>query len=102
MAKQVIWSARAQQDRKEILNYWIQRNRSNIYSKKLNTLFKNATKIISEFPKIGKLTDDKTLRIKIVRDYLMIYQETQTQIHILTIWDSRRDPDKLEKIVAGR
>ncbi len=99
MARRVIWSLRAQQDRKEILHYWRERNKSNVYSKKLNSLFKNATRIIAEFPGIGKQTQDKTLRIKIVRDYLMIYQVTATQIQILTIWDSRRDPEKLEKIL---
>ena len=35
MAKQVIWSLRAQNDKKEILDYWKQRNKSNTYSKKL-------------------------------------------------------------------
>ena len=99
MAKQVIWSFRAQNDKKEILDYWRQRNKSNTYSKKLNELFKESIKIILDFPQIGKVTDDTKARIKIVRDYLIIYEETETQILILTIWDSRQDPEKLEKIL---
>lgn len=99
MAKQVIWSLRAQNDKKEILDYWRQRNKSNTYSKKLNELFKESIKIILDFPQIGKVTDDTKARIKIVRDYLIIYEETETQIYILTIWDSRQDPEKLEKIL---
>jgi len=99
MAKQVIWSLRAQNDKKEILDYWRQRNKSNTYSKKLNELFKESIKIILDFPQIGKVTDDTKARIKIVRDYLMIYEETETQIFILTIWDSRQDPEKLKKIL---
>lgn len=99
MAKQVIWSLRAQNDRKEILNYWRQRNKSNTYSKKLNELFKESIKIILYFPQIGKTTDDTKARIKIVRDYLIIYEETETQLFILTIWDSRQDPEKLKKIL---
>ena len=99
MAKQVIWSLRAQNDKKEILDYWKQRNKSNTYSKKLNELFKESIKIILDFPQIGKVTDDTKARIKIVRDYLIIYEETETQILILTIWDSRQDPEKLEKIL---
>ncbi len=99
MAKQVIWSLRAQNDKKEILNYWRQRNKSNTYSKKLNELFKESIRIILDFPQIGKVTDDTKARIKIVRDYLIIYEETETQIFILTIWDSRQDPDKLKKIL---
>ena len=99
MAKQVIWSLRAQNDKKEILDYWRQRNKSNTYSKKLNELFRESIKIILDFPQIGKVTDDTKARIKIVRDYLIIYEETETQIFILTIWDSRQDPEKLEKIL---
>jgi toxin YoeB len=96
MAKQVVWSLRAQAERKQILDYWRHRNKSNTYSKKLNQLLKESVKIISDFPQVGKSTDDPNTRIKIVKDYLIIYEETQTQIFILTIWDSRQDPEKLK------
>ncbi len=99
MAKQVIWSLRAQNDKKEILDYWRLRNKSNAYSKKLNELFKESIKIILDFPQIGKVTDDTRARIKLVRDYLVIYEETESKIFILTIWDSRQDPDELKKIL---
>ena len=99
MVKQVVWSLRAQNDRKKILNYWRLRNKSNTYSKKLNQLFKNSIQIIKDFPQIGKSTDDPNTRIKIVKDYLLFYEETETQILILTIWDSRQDPDKLKKVL---
>ena len=58
MTKQVIWSLKAQNDKKVILNYWRQRNKSNTYSKKLNELFKESIRIIIDFPQIGKVTDD--------------------------------------------
>ena len=77
---------------------WRHRNKSNTYSKKLNQLFKESIKIISDFPQIGKLTDDPNTRLKIVKDYLIIYEETETRIFILTIWDSRQDPEKLKKV----
>ncbi len=99
MVKQVIWSLRAQEDRKNILNYWRQRNGSITYSKKLNYLFKEAVRIIKDFPQVGKLTDQKNVRMKIVRDYFIIYEDTGTTIYILTIWDSRQDPKKLDNIL---
>lgn len=99
MAKQVVWSLRAQSDRKEILNYWRHRNKSSSYSKGLNQLFKESIKLIADFPQIGKQTDDIDARIKIVKDYLIVYQETETQLLILAIFDSRQDPDKLKKIL---
>lgn len=58
MAKQIVWSLKAQKDRKEILYYWRKRNKSNEYSKKLNGLFKEALKLISDYPEIGKITDN--------------------------------------------
>ena len=99
MAKQVAWSIRAQDDRKNILSYWRQRNKSNTYSKKLNLLFKEAVNTIRDFPKIGKLTDDRNARIKVVRDYLIIYEETESTIYILTVWDGRQDPAELVKVL---
>ena len=96
MVKQIIWSEKAQQDKKDILQYWQLRNKSNAYSKKLNELFKEAIKIICDFPKIGKPTDFENVRIKIVRDYFIIYEETEKHIYILTIWDSRQDQEKIQ------
>ena len=100
MAKQIIWSRRAQTDRKEILKYWNKRNKSNIYSKKLNGLFIEVVRLISQYPEIGKLTDDKKARIKIVRDYLIIYEvDDKDRLLILTVWDSRQNPQRLKKIL---
>jgi toxin YoeB len=75
MAKQIIRAYRAQQDRKEILQYWRQRNQSNFYSKKLNLLFKQAVSLIVQHPKIGRRTDFENVRVKSVRDYLIFYEE---------------------------
>lgn len=95
MAKEIIWSLRAQDNRKQILEYWKVRNKSNSFSRKLNQLFKEAIELIAVYPQIGKPADQPNVRIKVVRDYLIIYEETDTQIYILAIWDSRQDPDKI-------
>ena len=99
MAKKIVWSVQAQSDRKEILLFWKNKNKSDSYSKKLNYLFKDAAKTISLFPNIGKPTDYKDTRIKIVRDYLMIYKEFENFISVVAIWDSRQNPVKLERII---
>jgi toxin YoeB len=96
MAKKVVWTQRAQNDRRRILKYWKGRNKSNVYSIKLAQLFKDSVKIISEFPEIGKQTDDINVRIKIVRDFYIFYEETNTQIQILTVWNTRQDPDEIK------
>lgn len=56
MAKQVIWSLRAQDDRKEILKFWREKNKTNTDSKKLDLRFREVINIIRDFPQIGKQT----------------------------------------------
>jgi toxin YoeB len=96
MAKKVVWSLRAQNDRKKIFSYWNKRNKSNNYSIRLNRLFIEATKAISDYPKIGKITERENIRIKIVRDYLIVYKELENKIEVLTIFRSHQNPAKLK------
>ncbi|MBK5214665.1 MAG: type II toxin-antitoxin system RelE/ParE family toxin [Flavobacteriaceae bacterium] len=96
MAKKVIWSDRAKFELYDLLEYWIQRNKSEEYSIKLNGLFDEAVEQIRNYPESGKFSSDKNSRIKIVRDYLLLYENNETEILILTIWDSRQDPDSLK------
>lgn len=96
MARTVIWTPLAQRKRKEILEFWTERNKSTAYSKKLNSLFKEAAKLLSDHPNIGRRTDFPGVRVKIVRDYLLFYEYTDTKIYVLTVWDSRQDPDELK------
>ena len=100
MAKRIIWSYRAQQDRKEILAYWISRNKSKTYSIKLNSLFIEAIELLSVHPLIGKKTEIENVRIKIVRDYFITYRILESTIEVLTIWDSRQDPEKFREKVS--
>ena len=100
MAKpKVIWSLNAQNDRKEILHYWKQRNKSTAYSKKLQKLFSLAIKQIKAHPGIGSPTQVEGVRVKVVRDYLLVYKEFDNELHLLAIWDSRRNPELLKKRV---
>lgn len=99
MAKRIVWSDQAQKNRKEILSYWKERNQSAIYSRRLNSLFLEATFLIAKFPKIGKLTGHRDTRVKIVREYLMVYKEYDSRISIIAIWDTRQNPLKLSDIL---
>jgi len=42
MLKKINWSSKAKRDRSNILAYWIERNKSESYSAKLNQLFSKA------------------------------------------------------------
>lgn len=99
MVKQIIWSKRAKEDRKEILEYWLVRNKSNIYPLKLNNVFKEAIQWIADHPFVRRKTDFPGVYVKRVRDYLILFEDTDSKIIILTIWDTRRNPDDLEDII---
>lgn len=94
-ARKINWTKEANFERKEILTYWINRNKSKTYSIKLNKLFINTLKQISDNPKIGRKTNFENVRVKIVRDYLLFYEFDTKQIKILTLWDGRRDDNKI-------
>ena len=64
MVKQIIWSKLAHDDRFNILDYWIKRNKSASYSKRLNQVFENTAELISRHPKIGKQTEIQNIRFK--------------------------------------
>lgn len=96
MAKKIIWSTRARNDRKEILEYWQKRNKSKLFSTKLFRNFQEAVNQISENPAIGKPTSLKQVKSWVVKDYLIFYEILNDHILILAVWDSRQNPAKLK------
>ena len=95
-ARKINWTVKANLERKEILEYWITRNKSKIYSIKLNKLFIDTIKQLAKNPSIGRETSFENIRVKIVRDYLIFYEFDQKQLRVLTIWDGRRDTNNLK------
>ncbi len=99
MVFKIEWTINARLDRKEIFTYWNNRNKSNIYSRKLNKLFETHVESLLKFPSIGKLTNYEQVRFLIVKDYLIFYTIEKQIISILRIWDSRQDPNKVKDIL---
>ncbi len=94
--RKIIWTETAKLERKEILNYWINRTKSKTYSKKLNKLFSESVLLLSEHPKIGRTTSDEKTRINIIRDYLIFYEFKEKEVIIQSVCDSRRDENDTE------
>ncbi|SEH38035.1 type II toxin-antitoxin system RelE/ParE family toxin [Chryseobacterium culicis] len=95
MAKRkVIWTVKANKERKEILEYWILRNNSKIFSIKLNKLILYNVGLLADHPTIGRKTDVEKVRVKIVRDYLIFYEFSSSELIILSIWDGKRENKK--------
>lgn len=101
MAKRLIWSPLARKIRKEILQYWILRNKSKYYSQKLNVLFENSAQQIADFPYSGISVSDNIYRGKLIKDYYILYKIKDDSIEILFIWDTRKDPANLLKLIKN-
>ncbi len=99
MNKTIIWTKRATSQRKEILKYWINRNKSNRYSTKLNILFGLAADSLSVNPELGRITEIENVRQKIVKSYKLFYKVIESEIFIIALVDMRRDPEEIRKML---
>ena len=93
MALKIIWSKDAQISRRAIFEYWNNRNKSRKYSNKLNFLFTEAIIQVSLLHEIGKPTDLRNIRLKIVSHFEIVYDLFDNKIIVLDIWDTRQNPD---------
>jgi plasmid stabilization system protein ParE len=101
MAKiKIIWSRTAYLQRKIILLYWIENNKSSTYSLKLASEIKKATTQLSKFPYLGKSTDIDTVNCYIIDNYSLYYIHTDNQIQIVSLLDNRQDP-KISKLLLS-
>ena len=96
MAKRIIWSIQARKDRREVLEYWAKRNGNKIYSRRLARKFREVVRYIGEHNYLGIATDDENVRVTVCEHYLLFYEIKKLVIEILTLWDSRRNPQDLK------
>jgi len=98
MAKYKIeWPIEARLDLIDILEFYINRNSSNSYSKKLNSKINRSLKLLVKNPLIGLKSQIESVRVLITGDYQIVYEITDNIILIVMIWDCRRDPE--DKII---
>ena len=96
MAKKIELTESSVQDRFRIYRFWIEKNKSDSYSIKLERLFKQAAKLISEYPEIGTITNVSPIGVKVVKDFKLFYINLPDTIQIIRIWDTRQDPQRLK------
>jgi toxin YoeB len=102
MAKRnIVWTRTADIQLVGILEYWVKRNKSSNFSKKLLRLVTERTLQISGTPFTYKSTDFKDVRVASLRNFSIYYKVTDTQILITAFWDNRQDPKKLLKILQN-
>lgn len=100
MAKKLTWATSAKIHRKEILAYWINRNKSKTYSRKLNSLFNEFAEMIMLYPEISVELPNQNCRKRLIRDFYFIDTINENIIEIVTIWDTRQNPEKLKNILG--
>lgn len=103
MAKRnVIWTRTADLQFVGILEYWVKRNKSNSYSKKLVKLVSKRTKQIADKPLIYNTIDFKDERVASLGNFSIYYKVSEKEIIITAFWDNRQDPEKLLKILENK
>jgi plasmid stabilization system protein ParE len=96
MAKrEIIWTKVSEIQLQEILEFFINRNKSGEYSKKLYKKFKTELKTVAKNPEVGIKTRLDQIRGLIIDDYILFYEILEDRILILKVWDCRQNPDRL-------
>lgn len=100
--RNVIWTRTADLQFVGILEYWINRNKSKTYSKKLIKLVAKRTAQIAETPFIYKAIDFNDVRVTSIENFSIYYKVTHEAIIVMAFWDNRQDPKKLLKILQNK
>ncbi len=90
--KKIIWSGSAGRELISILDFYIQRNGTTIFSEKLLAEIDTIVSFLPEHPHLGKQTEKEHLRVLIRGMYEIFYRIEPDAIIVVAIWDSRRDP----------
>lgn len=96
MVREVVWTLKAKNDLYDILQYWINRNKSKTFSIKLNNLIEEQLNIVAKFPEIGRKTDIKDVRVKVIHKYLLYYEILDDALFVLTIRHTRQNQKDLK------
>ena len=94
---QIKQTKKALHEQAEILTYWIARNKSNTFSKKILLELKDKELLLKQNPLIGKATDFEQVRVVIIlKNFSLFYRVKPGIVEILSFWDNRRDPENIE------
>lgn len=100
MVEKVIWTQTAYSQKIAVFEYWNQKNGSNAYSLKLENAVNDVIELLVKFPHLGVKTQLKNVRVKIIKNYLLIYRLSNDTLYILLFWDSRQNPDDLRRLLS--
>ncbi|MCZ4410031.1 type II toxin-antitoxin system RelE/ParE family toxin [Cryomorphaceae bacterium 1068] len=103
MAKRaVVWTRTADIQFVGILQFWVEKNKSNSYSKRLMSLVSDRTKQIAKNPFLYKSADFKDTRVASLGHFSIYYKVFDDRIIVTAFWDNRQDPKKLLNILKNK
>lgn len=103
MAKRTVkWTRIAEIQYVGILEFWVKRNKSNTYSKKLIKIVAERTKQIAKTPFNYKSADFEDTRVASLGNFSIFYKVTEREIIITAFWDNRQDPKELLRILKDK
>ncbi|ARN76958.1 plasmid stabilization protein [Nonlabens spongiae] len=92
MAQRLVrWTRTADVQYIGILEYWVNRNKSATYSKKLIKIVGKLTKQIAKSPFIFKKADFENTRVATLNNFSIFFQVHREEILITAFWDNRQD-----------
>lgn len=101
MAKRkIVWTETAAKQRREILKYWTERNKSTTFAEKLIEITAVHLKVISKNPEAFKETEINEVRESAMGHFSLFYKITPDQIIVIAFWDNRQEPKKLLKAIS--
>jgi plasmid stabilization system protein ParE len=95
--RKIVWSHRAKIRLYAILDFYFVRNKSKVYSIKLQRLISKEVNLLLKQPDLGLKTSEDTTRGLIIENYIVYYEITDDKIIIHTIWDCGHNSD--DKII---
>ncbi len=95
MAKRIVWTEKADLIFTKILKFYIDRNSSKEYSRKLNKEIRVYLEILAKQPFIGRKVNDDDIHVAIKGHFKIFYQIESDKIVVLLVWDCRQKPESL-------
>lgn len=95
-SRKIVWTSTAKNQLIDILEYFNFRNKSSLYSLKLNKKVQLELNILILQPHVGKKTDAINVRGLYIENYIAFYEINEHHITILSFWDTRQNPSKLK------
>lgn len=99
MVRRIIWTSQAETIFTQILQFYIDRNGSKSYSRKILAEVKGILNVIKKQPFLGSTTEVRNVRVIVTRKYRLFYQVETSNIVVLLIRENQANPEDLSKLL---